>query len=245
MAQFNIVHMYPDLMNLYGDRGNLICIKRRIEWYGHKCNIKTIRLREEFDYNNTDMLFMGGGSDREQELVYQDLLTRADKLKEMIEQGLPVLCICGAYQLLGTSYRAIDGTVMDGLGFFDFHTIGQPTRLIGNILIECQIENEKVEVVGFENHGGRTFLDNPDLRPLGQVIKGSGNNGIDRTEGIKYKNLIGTYLHGPFLPKNPAMADWYIASMAKRKNLTLINHLDDEIENFAREQVKNRILAKH
>lgn len=245
MAQFNIVHMYPDLMNLYGDRGNLICIKRRIEWYGHKCNIKTIRLREEFDYNNTDMLFMGGGSDREQELVYQDLLTRADKLKEMIEQGLPVLCICGAYQLLGTSYRAIDGAVMDGLGFFDFHTIGQPTRLIGNILIECQIENEKVEVVGFENHGGRTFLDNPDLRPLGQVIKGSGNNGIDRTEGIKYKNLIGTYLHGPFLPKNPAMADWYIASMAKRKNLTLINHLDDEIENFAREQVKNRILAKH
>ena len=103
MAQFNIVHIYPDLMNLYGDRGNLICIKRRIEWYGYKCNIKTIRLREEIDYDNMDMLFMGGGSDREQELVYQDLLTRADKLKEMIEQGLPVLCICGAYQLLGTS----------------------------------------------------------------------------------------------------------------------------------------------
>lgn len=244
MTQFNIVHMYPDLMNLYGDRGNLICIKRRIEWLGHSCHIKTIRLREEIDYNNVDMLFMGGGSDREQVLVYRDLLTRADKLKEIIEQGMPVLCICGAYQLLGTYYRAIDGTMMDGLGFFDFHTNGEKTRLIGNILIECQIGNSPTEVVGFENHGGRTFLDDPKLEPLGQVIKGSGNNGVDKTEGIKYKNLIGSYLHGPILPKNPVVADWYITSMASRRNVILTKQQDDEIENFAHQQVKNRLLSK-
>lgn len=244
MAQFNIAHMYPDLMNLYGDRGNLICLKRRIEWYGHDCNIKTIHLGQKIDYSSMDMMFMGGGSDREQVLVYRDLLARAEKLKQLIDAGLPVLCICGAYQLLGTSYRAIDGTIMAGLGFFDLNTIGEKTRLIGNILLECEIGNNNFEVVGFENHGGRTFLNDPTLKPLGNVIKGFGNNGVDGTEGIIYKNLIGTYLHGPFLPKNPAVADWYIASMAARKNVQLTKQPDDKIEKFAHEQVKNKILSK-
>jgi CobQ-like glutamine amidotransferase family enzyme len=244
LAHFNIVHLYPDLMNLYGDRGNLICIKRRIEWLGHDCTIKTVRLHEEVDFGNTDMLFMGGGSDREQVLVYRDLLTRADRIRELIEDGLPVLCICGAYQLLGKSYRAIDGTELDGLGFFNFHTTGEQTRLIGNILIECRLENTLVEVVGFENHGGRTFLDDSSVEPLGRVIKGSGNNGIDGTEGIKYKNLIGTYLHGPLLPKNPTLTDWFIKNMADRRNTMLTKQLDNKIENFAHEQVKNRLLNK-
>ncbi|HEX3011453.1 MAG TPA: glutamine amidotransferase [Syntrophomonadaceae bacterium] len=244
MAKFNIAHMYPDLMNLYGDRGNLICLKRRIEWSGHTCSIQTIHLGEELDYKEIDMLFMGGGSDREQILVYRDLLARADKLKEMIDNGLPVLCICGAYQLLGTAYHASDGTVMDGLGFYNFNTIGEKKRLIGNILIESQLGESKVEVVGFENHGGRTFLNDPDLDPFGKVIKGFGNNGADRTEGIKYKNLIGTYLHGPLLPKNPSMADWYIAAMASRKGIEINSPSDNQIENFARQQVKEKIIAR-
>lgn len=243
MAQFVIAHMYPDLMNLYGDRGNLVCLQRRIEWYGHNCRLKNVYKGEQIDFDSIDMLFMGGGSDREQELVYQDLLDRAEILKAKINEGLPVLCICGAYQLLGTSYRANDGSTMAGLGLFDFHTISKKSRLIGNILIECQFNDQVIEVVGFENHAGRTFINDPDLKPLGTVIKGYGNNGTDSTEGIKYKNLIGTYLHGPLLPKNPAITDWYINQMAIRRKVELGLPPDRRLEDFAHAQVKDKILS--
>ncbi len=243
MERLVIAHMYPDLMNLYGDRGNLCCLEKRINWYGYDCEIRPVNLNDKLDFQQIDMLFMGGGSDREQNLVYNDLLVKAEKLMQEIENGLPTLCICGAYQLLGNYYKSYDGTVMNGLGFFDLHTLGKKDRLIGNILIESELDGKTTTVVGFENHGGRTYLNDKKLHPFGKVVKGHGNNGEDAGEGLLYKNLIGTYLHGPLLPKNPAIADFFIKAMAQRKGLNLAKTLDDSIENFAHEQVKKKILS--
>ncbi len=243
MAGFVIAHMYPDLLNLYGDRGNLLCLQQRMRWHGHDCRIKNIRLGEKIDYASIDMIFLGGGSDREQGLVYRDLVGRSDEFMAHIEDGMPVLCICGAYQLLGISYIAVDGQVMEGLKFFDFITRGAKNRLIGNVLIKACIDGEEISVVGFENHGGRTYFEDDSLRPFGTVIKGYGNNGEDKQEGIKYKNLIGTYLHGPLLPKNPGAADYYLKTMAARRGIELNRRLDDYIEQMAHEQVKKKLLA--
>jgi lipid II isoglutaminyl synthase (glutamine-hydrolysing) len=238
LENFIIAHMYPDLMNLYGDRGNLLCLQKRLEWYGYDCKIKSIHLNDQLDYSQIDMIFMGGGSDREQGLVYNDLILKADQLMSQIDQGLPVLCICGAYQLLGKYYKSSDGQVMDGLGFFDFYTTGKKGRLIGNILLESEIGGRKSTIVGFENHGGRTYCNDPQLQSMGKVIKGHGNNGEDKREGMWFKNLIGTYLHGPLLPKNPELADFFIQAMAGRKGIKMERLLDDSIENMAHEQVK-------
>ncbi|MGI5920680.1 MAG: type 1 glutamine amidotransferase [Syntrophomonadaceae bacterium] len=242
MAEFRIAHMYPDLMNLYGDRGNLVCLQQRLAWYGHKCKIQNISLGDKLEFDKIDMIFMGGGSDREQGLVYRDLLGKADNLLMKINSGLPVLCICGAYQLLGKSYRSWEGSDMAGLGFFDFFTAGRKSRLIGNILINTNISGKAETVVGFENHGGRTYFNDSRLQPFGTVVKGYGNNGEDKTEGLVFKNLLGTYLHGPLLPKNPAIADWYIRNMAARKGVKITRVIDDKIENFAHQQVKQKIL---
>lgn len=235
--------MYPDLMNLYGDRGNLICLQKRMQWYGLDCNIKNIHLEDKLDFNQIDMLFMGGGSDREQGLVYNDLIKKADQLMQHINDGLPMLCICGAYQLLGTYYQSHDGQVMEGLGFFPFYTVGKKDRLIGNILLESEFNGHKSTVVGFENHGGRTYFDDQNLQALGTVTKGHGNNGEDKTEGICFQNLIGTYLHGPLLPKNPLLADFFIQAMTQRKGIELDTVLDDSIENIAHEQVRKKIIS--
>jgi len=243
VGKFIIAHLYPDLMNLYGDRGNLLCLKKRMEWYGLECDIKSINLHDKLDFSQIDMIFMGGGSDREQGLVYHDLLNKADQLMDEINRGLPTLCICGAYQLLGSYYKSHDGKIMDGLGFFKFYTVGKKGRLIGNILIETEIQGHVSTVVGFENHGGRTYFDDINLQGLGTVIKGYGNNGEDKTEGIRFNNLIGTYLHGPLLPKNPVLADFFIQAMTDRKGIKLGKVLDDSIENTAHEQVKKKIIS--
>ncbi|MEN6349791.1 MAG: glutamine amidotransferase [Syntrophomonas sp.] len=243
MAKFNIIHLYPDLLNLYGDRGNLICLQKRLEWYGHDCTIKSTTLGGRLDYGNTDMIFMGGGSDREQGLVYEDLLTKADRLMAELEAGLPALCICGAYQLLGKYYRSHDGKMMQGLGFFEFYTQGKSPRLIGNIVLNSDLNGQTASVAGFENHGGRTYLEDERLRPFGTVVRGFGNNGEDKTEGMIYRSLVGTYLHGPLLPKNPAVADFFIEAMCERKGIKINKRLDDEIENFAHEQVKRKVLG--
>lgn len=241
--KFSIAHMYPDLMNLYGDRGNLICLQKRLEWYGHSCEIRPVFLEEPLDFGQIDMLFMGGGSDREQSLVYADLVQKADLLFAQLEAGLPALCICGAYQLLGAYYQSYEGQVMQGLGFFPFYTAGQRDRLIGNILLEAEIDGAASTLVGFENHGGRTWFQDSGLQPLGRVVAGHGNNGQDQTEGMRYRNLVGTYLHGPLLPKNPVLADFFIRNMAARKGIQIDLRLDDSIEHIAHEQVRNKILS--
>jgi len=237
MAKFVIAHMYPDLMNLYGDRGNLICLQKRLEWLEQECEITKCFLGDELDLARTDMFFMGGGSDREQELVFQDLRKRSEHLWQAVQDGLPALCICGAYQLLGEFYKAADGTIMPGLAFFQLHTVAEPGRLIGNILIEADIAGSRTSLVGFENHGGRTYLNDPELKPLGKVLSGFGNNGKDKTEGLLFRNLVGSYLHGPLLPKNPALADFFIQAMAQRRGIAIDTGLDDTIENVAHQQV--------
>ncbi|SHG49666.1 hypothetical protein SAMN02745221_00346 [Thermosyntropha lipolytica DSM 11003] len=243
METIKIAHLYPDLLNLYGDRGNLICLQKRLNWYGFACHIIPVELGEDIDFSTLDMVFMGGGSDREQNLVYRDLFRQADALWVEIEEGMPLLAICGSYQLLGRYYESIDGKMMYGLSFFDFYTEGEEKRLIGNIILETEVTGEKKTVVGFENHGGRTYFNDDTLKPFGKVLRGYGNNGQDKTEGISYKNLIGTYLHGPLLPKNPAIADFFIQAILKRKGLELKGELDDRIENFAHEQVKRMLLG--
>lgn len=243
MAHFNIVHLYPDLMNLYGDRGNLICLQKRLQWHGQQCEIHTVHLGQPVNFEGIDMVFMGGGSDREQGLVYQDLVKRADAFGDAIEQGLPVLFICGAYQLLGEAYITPDGQEIPGLGIYDFITRVEQPRLIGNILLRVELNGGRTNVVGFENHGGRTYLQDSGLQPFGRVVKGHGNNGQDGGEGLRYHNLIGTYLHGPLLPKNPAVADFFIQAMSKRRGLTMSDSLNDSIENFAHQQVKSKILS--
>ncbi len=244
MAEFKILHMYPELMNLYGDRGNLLCLQKRIEWYWHQCSIIKQGLEDRTDYAGADMVFMGGGSDREQGLVYRDLLDKAANLFDHIENGLPVLCICGAYQLLGKSYIDFEGRSMSGLAFFPFHTRAGSKRLIGNVIISSQINGVSETVVGFENHGGRTYFEDPFLKPFGQVIKGFGNNAEDGSEGLAYKNLIGTYLHGPLLPKNPHVTDFFIRAMFERQGLSLHKTLDDSMENIAHQQVRDKILGR-
>lgn len=243
MTRFRIAHMYPDLMNLYGDRGNLICLQKRLQWYGFSCEIESIFLGDSLDYEQLDMVFIGGGSDREQDLVYGDLTKKADQLYRQIETGLPVLCICGAYQLLGTYYQSHDGKVMQGLGFFPFHTEGRKDRLVGNILLEAEIDGVRASLVGFENHSGRTYYQEPGLQPLGKVVVGYGNNGEDKNEGIRSANLIGTYLHGPLLPKNPLLADFFIKNICVRKGVAFNSSLDDSIEHIAHEQVRKMILS--
>lgn len=243
MADFIIAHMYPDLMNLYSDRGNLMCLEKRLNWYGYSCEIILVSPGNNSDYKNIDMLFMGSGSEREQGLVYQELMKTADQLKASIEDGLPALFIAGAYQLLGNSYIDCEGNNLGGLGFFDFYTRSLKERLTGNILINTILNKQELSVVGFENHGGRTYFEDSKLKPFGTVISGYGNNGEDKTEGIIYNNLIGTYLHGPLLPKNPTVADFFIKAMALRKGIEIMSKLNDDIEAYAHEQVKNKILS--
>lgn len=244
MENFTIAHMYPDLMNLYGDQGNLICIRKRLEWHGFNCEIKPVHLGQELDFSQLDMLFMGGGSDREQGLIYTDLIKRSGRFLEEIEKGLPVLCICGAYQLLGQYYYTTEGENYEGLGFFNIYTESGKQRIIGNIALESHINGEKNVVVGFENHAGRTYFTDKDLNPFGRVLKGYGNNGEDGYEGLHYRNLIGTYLHGPLLPKNPFVADYFINTMLKRRGITLEISLDDTIENLAHKQVIDKIMSR-
>lgn len=243
MGKFTIAHMYPELMNLYGDRGNLICLQKRLEWYGFDCRISNLHLGDDLDLTAVDMLFMGGGSDRGQGLVYHDLFPKKGQLEEQIQAGLPVLCIGGAYQLLGEYYKTPAGQITAGLGLFPYHTVGLPSRLIGDIIIESEINGQIRTVVGFENHCGRTHFQDKILPAFGKVIKGYGSNAQDQTEGIRFQNLIGTYLHGPLLPKNPPVADFFIQAMTHRRGITLEGRLDDSIENFAHEQARKKIMA--
>lgn len=243
MADFIIAHLYPELMNLYGDRGNIICLQKRLEWYGHDCYIEAIPRGSKIQFNQYDLIFMGGGADREQKLVVNELIHQSSELKLEIEQGLPALFICGAYQLLGKYYESSDGMQIPGLNVFDFYTRKEKNRLIGNIVIAASLRGQPFTVAGFENHSGRTYFENEELRALGKVISGLGNNGQDGQEGLWYKNLIATYMHGPLLPKNPILADFLIETMMNRKGLIFKGGLDDHIENYSHEQTKKRILG--
>lgn len=234
-------HLYPDLLNLYGDRGNVMAFARRCRWRGIDVEVRQISLGEKVSFKEADFLFLGGGSDREQNLMAGDLAARKEQLREAVEEGLVVLAICGGYQLLGKYYRTLDGKEIPGLGILDLYTRAGRERLIGNVAVEIEINGMTHRVVGFENHAGRTFLG--DLKPLGKVLAGRGNNGEDGFEGARYNNVFCSYLHGPLLPKNTVLADNFIALALKRRGWREeLQPLDDSFEKAAVDTMLKRIL---
>lgn len=209
--------LYPELMSTYGDRGNIICLQKRAQWRGITCELVRINTEStRMDFEKCDLVFGGGAQDRQQEIVLRDLMSKKSVLEKLLNTNIPGLFVCGAPQLLGRPY----------LGLFDMETkFGFKKRLIGNLITD--------KFVGFENHGGRTYLNS--VKPFAKVIKGFGNNGEDGTEGAVYKNWIATYSHGPLLPKNPEIADWLIktALEVKYKKKIELEPLDDSLENRA------------
>ena len=232
-----IVHLFPELLNLYGDGGNVITLTRRLQWRGLPVEVREIGMGDAMDFSQADIVFIGGGADREQMIVKDAMVARKSELSAYVADGGVLLAVCGGYQFLGHSY-AMDDVVVEGLGVIDMETVRGEGRLIGNAVIQSDICD--APIVGFENHGGRTTL-GPDAKPLGRVLgKTFGNNGEDGFEGVHQGNLIGTYLHGPLLPKNPQVADYLIARAFERRGVALeLAPLDDSIELSA-----NRVMAK-
>ncbi|MDA8096307.1 MAG: glutamine amidotransferase [Desulforudis sp.] len=235
-----IYHLYPDLLNLYGDRGNIIAFRRRCEWRGIPVQVREINLGERIDFSDADFLFFGGGSDREQDLMAEDLADRKDNLRKAFEDGLVTLAICGGYQLLGRYYRTLSGQVIPGLNLLDFYTLAGTTRLIGNVAVEIPLPGRMVRVSGFENHSGQTFLG--EIKPFGRVLSGHGNNGSDATEGVRYKNVFCSYMHGPLLPKNPALTDYFIQLALERRGRDgFLAPLDNGFEEAANRVMLSRL----
>lgn len=235
-----VCHLYPELLNLYGDRGNIIAFVRRCQWRGIPVKVDEVTVGQPVDFFEYDFLFLGGGSDREQGIIAADLARRREELQVAIEKGLVVLAICGGYQLLGRFYLTPGGREIPGLALLDFYTEGGKERMIGNVAVEIVLNGKKFKMCGFENHAGRTYLGN--CKPLARVLKGYGNNGEDGYEGAQYKNVFCTYLHGPLLPKNPVFTDHLIYLCLRRRKLNLcLGPLDDRMEDRAREVMLKRL----
>ena len=234
--KLKILHLYPKEMNLYGDHGNVLTLKKRCEWRGIKTEIIEHEPGDEIP-DDIDIVFGGGGQDSNQDKIVDDLQKIAPKLKNFVENNTPTLLICGLYQLFGKYFETQDGHKLPGINVIDITTKAGPSRLIGNVVIDTP---EFGEVVGYENHSGLTEL-GKNVSAFGTVTKGYGNNGKDLTEGAKYLNCIGTYLHGPVLPKNPRLADFLILKAAERKQKTTrLERLNDSIENRAHKTAASR-----
>ena len=229
--------LYPDLMNIYADRGNLLMLRRRCEWRGIGFELSAAGIGDELDPESADLFYMGGGQDRDQQLCAEDLFEfKREGLARAAGRGAVVLGVCGGYQLLGHAYQLADEE-LPGIGLLDVRTVrSDGPRLIGNIAIEVELAGAAGEVLaGFENHAGRTHL-GALARPLGRVLRGHGNNGADAHEGAQQGTVIGTYMHGPLLPKNAWFADWLIATALGGD--TVLEPLDDALEQLAHEDAR-------
>lgn len=228
-----IVHLYPDLMSIYGDRGNVIALQQRARWRGIDVDVRAHGAGTQLDHEWADLYFFGGGQDQGQDVVGEDLQgLNGARLRDGIASGAGALAICGGYQLLGHEYIPEDAPAIPGLGLLDVRTKAGKRRFVGNLLVESELG----ALVGFENHSGKTYL-GPAARPLGHVIVGNGNNGEDKTEGAVQGRVIGCYLHGSLLPKNPWLADLLIAwALERRHGTTTLATLDDSAESAARDQ---------
>lgn len=242
--ELKICHLYPDVLNLYGDTGNLVCLQKRLQWRGIEAQVTALPMGETADFTQFDLFLIGGGQDFEQTVLLEDLHRGKDKqIISAVEDGKVFLAICGGYQMLGKYYKTHTGEQCDFIGALDLYTVGSEPRMIGNYMYECARENGGSVVVGFENHGGRTFL-GPGVRPLGRVITGYGNNGQDGTEGARYQNVFGTYSHGPLLPKNPAFADMLLeTALARKYGRAELAPLDDTMELRAHDYMEKRLRA--
>ncbi len=234
-VSLRIAHLYPDMLNLYGDRGNIIVLTGRMRARGIDVQTEQITMGKAFNADDYDIFFIGGGQDFEQDVLLDDLTKGKDvQINKAIHSGKVMLAICGGYQMLGKYYKTYDGKILQYMGALDFYTEGREERMIGNYAYKTK---EGIEVVGFENHSGRTYL-GKDTEPLGRVIKGYGNNGEDGTEGVRFLNTFGTYSHGPVLPKNPQLADLLISKALENKyGKSDLKPLDDKLEALAQKQV--------
>ena len=231
--ELKICHLYPDLLNLYGDRGNTVCMEKRLQWRGIDCRFTEVKYGDNDPLSDYELVFIGGGQDFEQKLLMEDLQRgKGNNIKAAAEDGKTFLAICGGYQLLGHYYQMSDGTKCEYIGAIDVFTVAGEKRMIGNTA--C-ISEEAGTIVGFENHAGKTFLSGA-VKSLGTVLKGSGNNGEDGREGARYKNVFATYYHGPVLPKNPELCDLILKTALGRKyGIFELRPLDDSAENAAKE----------
>lgn len=251
--QITIGYLYHDLMNIYGDTGNIIALQNRAKWRGIDVKIKNISLKDKLKLGECDLFFFGGGQDQAQQIVSRDLVSsiKGKIIKKEVERGIPLLSICGGYQLLGEYYQPLRGPKLLGINLFPVFTKAGDKRMIGNVVVKLLAINHQLSdkkqnksdycrlttdgyLVGFENHSGKTYL-KEGAEPLGTVIKGFGNNGEDHTEGCIYKNAIGCYLHGSLLPKNPQLTDWLLKKALQVKYGKEINlkTLNDNLENIA------------
>ena len=231
--KIRVGHLYPEYLNIYADRGNIAVFSRRAALRGHELDVRPISIGDEVRAGAHDLLYIGGGQDREQALIAPDLAAKAPGIHATVEGGAAVLAVCGGYQLLGRGYRDRHGDALPGVGLFPHETVAGEGRMIGDVLLECELEPaERRTVAGFENHAGRTRLD-PGAIPLGRVAAGFGNDGDSGYEGCRVGRAIGTYLHGPLLPRNPWLADWLLAEAIAHRTggeAPVFEPLPDELE---------------
>jgi lipid II isoglutaminyl synthase (glutamine-hydrolysing) len=236
VAKIVIAHLYPREMNIYGDLGNIIVLKKRLEWRGYEVDVRPVDVGEAFDFAKADLVFGGGGQDSGQLIVGADMIKRGDELRQMAEDGVPMLVICGTYQLFGRGFTTLEGQEIPGISIFKAATVGGQVRMIGNIVVDSEFGR----LVGFENHSGQTVLERGQ-DALGKVVKGFGNDPESRREGAVMRNAIGTYMHGPLLPKNPALADHLIrAALERRHGSVELEPLDDRLSAEAAEAAMGR-----
>lgn len=241
--ELKICHLYSDVMNLSCDRGNLICMEKRLQWRGIDAVITEVNMGDPLDAEAFDLIFLGNGQPFAQPHLMEDLRQyKADALRAAVEAGVPVLAIDGGYELLGKQYETADGQQLEGLGILDVETKCSRKRLVGNCAFAC--EEPDTTVVGFENHAGHTTL-GAGVKPLGKVLSGGGNNGSDGTEGARYKNVFASYAHGSLLPKNPVLCDYLLKLALERKYGPVeLSPLDDTFENAAHDYMVQRLTAK-
>jgi CobQ-like glutamine amidotransferase family enzyme len=240
-------HLYPEYLNIYADRGNIAVLTRRAELRGHTLGVEAVSIGDELVAGAHDLLYIGGGQDREQALIAPDLVTKAEALHEAVNAGTAALAVCGGYQLLGRGYRGRDGAWLAGAGVLPHETVAGERRMIGDVLLSCRlVPGEPRSLAGFENHAGRTTLD-ADTEPLGRVVAGFGNDGVSGYEGCRVQRAIGTYLHGPLLPRNPWLADlllsWALAHAGGGEPPAL-DPLPDELEHAAHAVAAQRARAR-
>ncbi len=242
MKELKLLYLYPDMLELYGDYGNIQILKYRMEKRGINLKLDKYSIGDpKPDFSSYDIVFAGGGADNEQSILSEDLIKYKENIKKAVDEGVFFLLICGAYQLFGKYYKGVEGNIIPGLEIFDYYTEAiedRKKRCIGNIVIEAKVGEKETKVIGFENHGGQTF----DIKtPLGKVLYGNGNKFEDKEEGFFINNVIATYLHGPLLSKNPDITDYIISYCLERKynEKAILEKLDDTLEEKCREQLLN------
>jgi CobQ-like glutamine amidotransferase family enzyme len=246
-VRIQVGHLYPDYLNIYADRGNIAVLARRAALRGHELEVRSIGIADRLDLAAFDLLYIGGGQDREQALIAPDLAAKGESIRAAVDRGAALLAVCGGYQLLGRGYRGRDGSFMPGARLFPHETVAGETRMIGDVLLESELEpGERRTIAGFENHAGRTVLD-AGAEALGRVLYGFGNDGTSGFEGCRLARAVGTYLHGPLLPRNAWLADWLLAQAlahATDGDPPALAPLSDHLEAAAHQVAAERARAR-